>query len=29
MIGKEEGDIAVVQAPSGVREYEIIGVSYQ
>jgi transcription elongation factor GreA len=29
MIGKEEGDVAVVQAPSGVREYEIIAVSYQ
>ena len=29
MIGKEEGDIAVVQAPSGVREYEIIDIRYQ
>ncbi|OQX08640.1 MAG: transcription elongation factor GreA [Thiothrix lacustris] len=29
MIGKEEGDIAVVQAPSGKREYEIVAVSYQ
>jgi transcription elongation factor GreA len=29
MIGKEEGDVAVVQAPSGVREYEIVAVSYQ
>ena len=29
MIGKEEGDIAVVQAPGGVREYEIIDISYQ
>ncbi len=28
MIGKEEGDIAVVQAPSGIREYEIISISY-
>lgn len=28
MIGKEEGDIAEVQAPSGVREYEIIAVDY-
>lgn len=28
MIGKEEGDIATVQAPSGVREYEILEVSY-
>ena len=29
MIGKEEGDVAVVQAPGGVREYEIVAVSYQ
>lgn len=29
MIGKEEGDIAVVQAPSGIREYEIISISYE
>ena len=28
LIGKEEGDVATVQAPGGVREYEIIGVSY-
>lgn len=28
MIGKEEGDIVGVQAPGGVREYEIIGVEY-
>ncbi len=28
MIGKEEGDIAVVQAPSGIREYEIISIAY-
>ncbi|UOP04457.1 transcription elongation factor GreA [Conchiformibius kuhniae] len=28
MIGKEEGDVAEVQAPSGVREYEIIAVQY-
>ena len=28
MIGKEEGDIAEVQAPSGVREYEIVSVEY-
>ncbi len=27
MIGKEEGDVAVVQAPGGVREYEIVAVS--
>ncbi len=29
MIGKEEGDVAMVQAPSGVREYEIVAVTYQ
>ena len=28
LIGKEEGDIAEVQAPGGVRRYEIVGVSY-
>ncbi len=28
LIGKEEGDIAEVQAPSGKRELEIINVSY-
>ncbi len=28
LIGKSEGDIASVQAPSGVREYEIIAVRY-
>ncbi len=28
LIGKEEGDSAEVQAPSGVRRYEIIAVSY-
>ncbi|MDK4689540.1 transcription elongation factor GreA [Kingella negevensis] len=28
MIGKEEGDVAEVQAPSGVREYEILTVEY-
>lgn len=28
LIGKEEGDIAVVQAPSGTREYEILSVAY-
>lgn len=28
LIGKEEGDVAEVQAPSGVRRYEIAGVSY-
>ena len=29
LIGKEEGDTAEVQAPGGVRRYEIVGVSYQ
>lgn len=29
MIGKEEGDIAVVQAPGGIREYEIVEVRYE
>jgi len=29
LIGKEEGDIAVVQAPSGQKEYEIVEVKYQ
>ncbi|MEX3526408.1 MAG: transcription elongation factor GreA [Burkholderia sp.] len=28
LIGKSEGDVAAVQAPSGVREYEVISVSY-
>ena len=28
LIGKEEGDVAEVQAPGGVRRYEIVGVSY-
>lgn len=28
LIGKEEGDVAVVQAPAGVREYEIVEVKY-
>ena len=28
LISKEEGDVATVQAPAGIREYEIIGVSY-
>lgn len=28
LIGKEEGDIVQVQAPGGVREYEIVGVRY-
>ena len=28
LIGKEEGDMAEVQAPGGVRRYEVIAVSY-
>ncbi|RGE44703.1 transcription elongation factor GreA [Comamonas testosteroni] len=28
LIGKEEGDTAVVQAPGGERRYEIVGVKY-
>ncbi len=28
LIGKHEGDIAEVQAPGGIREYEILGVKY-
>ncbi|ULJ61881.1 transcription elongation factor GreA [Wielerella bovis] len=28
LIGKEEGDVAEVQAPSGMREYEILTVQY-
>jgi transcription elongation factor GreA len=28
MIGKEEGDVAVVQAPGGEKRYEIVAVSY-
>ena len=28
LIGKEEGEVAVVQAPAGIREYEIIEVNY-
>lgn len=28
LIGKEEGDIAEVQAPGGIREYEILEVHY-
>ena len=28
LIGKEEGDVAEVQAPGGVRRYEVVGVSY-
>ena len=29
LIGKEEGDTAEVQAPGGIRRYEIVAVSYQ
>ncbi len=29
LIGKEEGDVAEVQAPAGVKRYEIVSVSYQ
>ncbi len=28
LIGREEGDVAGVEAPGGVREYEILGVRY-
>ena len=28
LIGKEEGDVAEVQAPGGVRRYEVVKVSY-
>jgi transcription elongation factor GreA len=28
LIGKEEGDTAEVQAPSGIRRYEVVGVRY-
>ena len=28
LIGKEEGDIAEVRAPAGIKEYEIVGVRY-
>jgi len=28
LISKDEGDIAAVQAPGGIKEYEIVGVSY-
>ena len=29
LIGKEEGDVAEVQAPGGVRRYEIVSVTYR
>jgi transcription elongation factor GreA len=28
LIGKYEGDVAEVEAPGGIREYEILGVKY-
>jgi transcription elongation factor GreA len=28
LIGKEEGDTAEVQAPGGIRRYEVVAVSY-
>jgi transcription elongation factor GreA len=28
LIGKQEGDVAEVDAPGGVREYEILAVKY-
>ncbi len=28
LIGREEGDIAEVQAPGGIKEYEVVGVRY-
>lgn len=29
LIGKEEGDVAEVQAPGGLRRYEVVAVSYK
>jgi transcription elongation factor GreA len=29
LIGKEEGDVAVVQAPGGTRRYEVVAVRYE
>ena len=29
LIGQEEGDVAVVKAPGGVREYEIVDIEYK
>jgi transcription elongation factor GreA len=29
LIGKEEGDVAEVQAPGGTRRYEIVAVRYE
>jgi transcription elongation factor GreA len=28
LIGKGEGDVVEVKAPAGIREYEVLGVSY-
>ena len=28
LIGKSEGDVVEVKAPAGIREYEIVGISY-
>lgn len=28
LIGKSEGDVVEVRAPAGVREYEVVGISY-
>ena len=28
LIGKEEGDTAEVQAPGGIKHYEVVAVSY-
>jgi transcription elongation factor GreA len=28
LIGKEEGDVAIVNAPAGVKEYEVVAVNY-
>lgn len=28
LIGKSEGDVVEVQAPAGVREFEVVGISY-
>ncbi len=28
LIGKEDGDVATVKAPAGIREYEIVDIKY-
>jgi len=28
LIGKSEGDVVAVKAPAGIREYEVLGISY-